>query len=84
MNPIKAPSLNVSDSKTQEITSKIGPLMTEVTAIMPLSIICSSPETMATSFPDVAIAFDFWLNLKIFLYSTPEIPFLTATPRADE
>ena len=84
MKPIKAASWNVNDSKIQVKTSRIGPFITEVTAVMPLSMSCNSPDTIATSFPDVALAFDFMLNLNIFRYSTPAIPFLTATPRADQ
>ena len=59
MKPIKAPSLNVNDNKIQVNTSRIGPFITDATDIMPLSINCSSPDTMATSLPDVALAFDF-------------------------
>ena len=83
-NAINAASLNIKDNKIVQITKSIG-LAARLAAIpKPLSIICKSPDIIETNFPEEAFAFDFWLNLSIFLYSKPEIPFLTAPPTADE
>ena len=83
-NPINAPSWNMNASKIVQTTKSIGLVATAAIRVIPRSISCRSPDIITTNFPDVAFAFDFWLNLSIFLYSRPEIPFLIATPMTDE
>ena len=66
-NAINAASLNIKDNRIAQITKIIG-LAARFAAIpKPLSIICRSPDMIETNFPADALAFDFWLNLKIFL-----------------
>ena len=83
-NAINAASLNIKDNKIAQITKSIGLAERLAAIIKPLSTICKSPDMIETNFPDEAFAFDFWLNLSIFLYNRPEIPFLTAQPTTDE